>query len=109
MSINNQPVYSESTCLSTAFAWQKHPSENALRADGLLARDFLELRLGKSVINVHLKTNYTPWLCRIIQHQPSYHDGFLPCDLKEWQRYFLIISVLIFPLRVAGLQILRPV
>jgi hypothetical protein len=51
----------------------------SLRAHGLLPRDFLVIRLDKSLRNVR-KTHYTSYICRIIQDQPSYHDIFLPCD-----------------------------
>jgi len=72
-------------------------------------RDFLGRSLSESLRNAPLKTYYTPWLCRIVQDQLPYHDSLLPYDFpkKKMIVTFLMISMLVFPLHLADLQVLR--
>jgi hypothetical protein len=108
---DNQPAYWDSTCLVPAFPCWKYPGEIAVRVHLSLPRDFLGRRLSESS-EMHLCGYTTPHsFVRLfkISHFITIVSCLMIFKKKKWYWHFRIISMLLFPLHLACLQILRPI
>jgi len=113
VSSSNQPAYwTPAALVPPPPVWSKCSGEIVLRAHHSLLRVFIFfVKMSQwDCAQCTFKTSHTPQRCRIVQDQPQCDDSSLLYDFPEkLVLTFWIISMLLFPLHLVGLQILRPV